>query len=98
MRVAFEDLTFITDCGILSTGTITKIGEVMLQTARCETDLTTTKKVATAVDEPMRVWVGDSKGEVCCPCGNVTGLNSKGQWPHLKRCEKCRGDQSEIQW
>lgn len=70
----------------------------MLQAARCETDLPTTKKVAAAVNEPMRVWEGKCRGEVCCPCGTVTGLNLKGQWPHLRRCEKCREDQSEIQW
>ena len=76
----------------------------MMQTARCEADLETTQKVATAVDDPMRVWKGPERGQICCPCGTVIELTSKERWPHLSRCEQCmekiendsRNDSDEV--
>ena len=61
----------------------------MMQTARCEADRPTTMKVAKAIQEPMRVLKGPCIGEVCCPCGTVTGLNLKGDWPPLEVCPSC---------
>ena len=66
----------------------------MLQLARCETDLPTTAKVAEAVDEPMRVFEGPSRGVVCCPCGTVIDIGPKGHWPALAKCDKCQSTQN----